>query len=631
MTTSDVTSLKQANAAGAVLAATTRMLREGGLEDVARMAQMIVSNRRTLPLVAVIGEELRGKSMIIQQLAPHDSTDSIEAASHSLYRYVRPPTQPGAGPGTGGDVGSVSDGGQGDHRPDSRSPRWILPDGSRSTELPEQGLCVGIEFHTAAPLIEDLEFMEAPARGGLDGAQGRFNASVLERADVVIFVTDGGALLSQLELEYLQACSQRVENILVVVAKADLFVDVDLVVQGNREILRKRIPRLTHTPVIAVSAAMHQAGREYPDAATGERLIRASGIESLALAIARQVRSNDSLRLANALRFVGTALESLADSLNSVLNSSRDDFVQRLQDEEDRLQTLRDHQQRWGMDLERDLGEIRAGLLRECSLKLDDVLVTWRSRLQTLKRAAAAGISDDISQELFADLNRVRNDYTQLTLERLRVLIASKFEQVAVPQELLPFLEVRESANVGRSPLAPTTKSPFDPMLLMTTSFGGNVAYKLGGMAFGTGVTVATATGGLALIPLAIGAVGGGAWLLINRHFRQGAAARTQLQQELQRALVAEKVAMLDQLEEIFRNLKPELITVYRDRLKERMLSVQQSIDAVKAERRSLDENTLRTRMESYRQQLGSVEGAIAAFNSGPVGREPFSPRDSLT
>ena len=234
MTSSDLAGLKKANAAGAVLAATTRLLREGGLEEVAQMAQLIASDRRPKPLVAVIGEEFRGKTAIIQQLAPHDSTEAVEAAAHSLYRYVRPVA-----------AGDLPDG---DRGPASRLPHWILADGRRSTQMPGQELCIGIEFQTPAPPTGGVEYMEAPARGGLDGAQGRFNATVVDRADVVVFVTDGGALLSQLELEYLKACSRRVQNILVAVARADLFADVDQVVQGNKDILQRHSPGFQTLP-----------------------------------------------------------------------------------------------------------------------------------------------------------------------------------------------------------------------------------------------------------------------------------------------------------------------------------------------------------------------------------------------
>ena len=269
--------------------------------------------------------------------------------------------------------------------------------------------------------------------------------------------------------------------------------------------------------------------------------------------------------------------------------------------------------------------------MRECSTGLDGVLVTWRNRLQTLKRAANPATSRDVAQELFADLNVVRNRYTKLTLEKLRLLIVSKFEQIAVPQELLPFLEVRDAGQIHRSPLSQAAKTPFDPMMLVTASFGGNAAMKAGSLLMGTGWAAVAGTGGMAIIPIAFGVVGGGAWLLINRHFRQGAAARNQLMQELQRVLAAEKGAVADQIDEIFRNLKPELITLYREQLRERMLLVQQSIEGVKNERRALDEKTLRTRMESYRQQLGSVENAIAAFSTNSSGREPFTAGGALT
>ena len=217
--------------ARAVLSTSTRLLRSVGFTDAADRVIRQATEPGHAPVVVFLGESGRGKTSLVNLLAPDLQCHDADAAGQGLYRVVTPAT-----------------------------------DGGKADE-------------THAGLLGDAILVDAPSPGGLDAPQSQLNLKILEAASLAVFVTDAGALLSSGELAYLEQCSAQVESLGVVITKTDLFPGSwQDVAAGNAALLRARIPRLAGTFVLGVSPVTAAAANSAADPAVRDVLLAASGL-----------------------------------------------------------------------------------------------------------------------------------------------------------------------------------------------------------------------------------------------------------------------------------------------------------------------------------------------------------------
>jgi hypothetical protein len=582
------------NAAMAELGASTRMLRQAGY-SVAADTIMKQATRTTGPPVAVfVGESGKGKSSLVDLIAPCFNGPGEEPGSGGLYRLVTP------------------------QKGDDDVPVWVYPDGSRSSTRHESMHPIGVEVQAPSCALDDTFLVDAPNAGGLEGAQSLLNLKVLESASIAVFVTDAGAVLSKAELAYLEECSARVEAIAVAVTKTDLYPSSwKQTVAGNISLLERRLPRLAGSYVAGVSVPMAAAAAKIGNPAQSLALAEASGYPQLLKALKRELIRAGSAPTANALRLARTALELHRQSLLARIATMGVDpgTDAAMQTERQRLADLKEEQQRWTLDLERDLGELRASVMRTAGVSLDSWSNEWRNRIQSTKRLRDAKTAQQLTNQIFAELQTIRGNAVTDAEERLQRLVRSSFRDVSLPEVLGEVLSSSSRPDHNHQLGSERQRVGFDPSmaisLMMGASMGGAAAGLLGGS-----TVVAGAISSPIAVPLAV--LGAGGWFAVNKLYRHNMLEKSRLQTEIPRLSQAERAIIADYVDTRIRSLKPELVTSYRVQLQESLTRVQQLLRERQAQEQQSAQAT-QQRIDGLRREVRLVENQLAAVDGSLV------------
>ena len=90
MSNTDVPRLAILTSARAVLSTSTRMLRSAGLADAADRAIRLATEAGPAPVVVFVGESGRGKTSVLNLLAPGQEGTDADDAGQPFYRVVTP-------------------------------------------------------------------------------------------------------------------------------------------------------------------------------------------------------------------------------------------------------------------------------------------------------------------------------------------------------------------------------------------------------------------------------------------------------------------------------------------------------------------------------------------------------------
>lgn len=575
--TTDLHVISTINAAKTVLSASTRTLRDAGYPDVADRTIRQATGTGGTPVVVFIGESGRGKSSLVNLLAPAVSRYPLQTTEQGLYRLVVPPD---------------------DGQPDQV---WVYPDGSRTgTRLP--GLDpIGIQVQ-ASTLLGDVILIDAPSTDGLTGAQSLLNLKMLEAASVAVFVTDAGAPLSSPELTYLQHCATQIEAIGMVVTKTDLYPSSwQDVVAANIALLQERLPRLASSYVIGVSAVMAQSASLLADSPMKDALSEASGLPRLTGALTRDLARAGTARTANALRMAKTGLEAYRAAALAQLGAAESPPGSQasMLAEQQRLVELKGEQQRWTLDLDRDLSDLRASVLIEARRSLDNWEAEWRAKIQSTKALRDPKTTQQLTNELFAQLQTLRTEIVDGAEGQLRSLTERLFRGVALPAVLHELLStsLRPDPGHGISQEKPTTG--FDPALVVAVLMGSSMGTQMAGI-LGAGIVAP---------PLVI--LGAGGWFIVNRFHRQNLQEKNRLLGEISRLAQAERAVIAEHLDARLRHLKPEIVVSYRAQLQESLTAVQQLIHVAQA-REQLTAQATQQRVDALSKQVRALDKQVA-------------------
>ncbi|MET0493077.1 MAG: dynamin family protein, partial [Actinoplanes sp.] len=258
-------------------------------QDADAGAELAELRRRELtrPSIVLVGETKRGKSSLLNALLGVPGLSPVDAAvATATYLHFSPGATvtasawvPGAPQPVDVDLAQLAAWATGR---DGRAPRRI-------------------EVTHPAPLLQYVSLLDTPGVGGLDPAHAVVALDAVERATALLVVADASAPLSQPELEFLVAASERVDAVVFALTKVDAYPGWRRIAEDNQALLRAHAPRFADAPWFPVSARLAELALDVP-AAEQAALVDASKIAELQHALVELAGRGHQLQLANVLR-----------------------------------------------------------------------------------------------------------------------------------------------------------------------------------------------------------------------------------------------------------------------------------------------------------------------------------------
>jgi GTPase SAR1 family protein len=550
----------------------TKLLKERGLPDVARFAlQRLQPGQQTAPTVVVVGEVKRGKSSLVNALLgrPGLSPVGVDVATDCFLRFA--PPQPDLPDGT---ARAVLAGERRSIEP-AEIGAWASAGGAHTDPSGEEPLVRGVEVGIDARWTPGLELVDTPGVGGLAGAHARIARQSAAWASLLVFVSDCGQPLTSNELGFLATLSESVDGVVLVMTKKDLYpAGWREVAAENRRLLRRHAPRFAEVDIKVVSSSLAATAAGVPNPATADALLAASGIPDLGALLVARAGNPDRTSVANALRTVRTGLDQVTAQLELRRRaaSGSPELLDDLQEERARLERLAGQQSRWNLDLDRDMGAVRARAIALANREFGDIRDRWTVRIAkdrlAMLPAGRRQMMAEISVELEAAAARVAAAFYQ----QLYVMVQQLFADVATAESMYRVV----SPELGRlqpppRPLRPSGVSKLDPSLVTTAFFGVSMAKGMFGVAAGASLLSPF------ILPLA------GGWLAVNVTYRVIKGGRTQLQAWLLESVQAVQAELVATTDNVIRDFRPEIVVGFREFLATATAQVKLSIKEAEA------------------------------------------------
>ncbi|MCA2216650.1 dynamin family protein [Jidongwangia harbinensis] len=554
---------------------------------------------RRRPAVVVVGEVKRGKSSLVNALAgePGRSPVGVDVTTAAFIRIVPASARRPAGSarvfaadGTpmavaAGDVAG-----------------WVTVGGASRAD-PDAPIVVGAEVAVAASLLPELSLIDTPGVGGLDGGHATLAAGVAAKASVLLFVSDAGQPLTAPELAFLARAAATTETVVFAMTKIDMYpAGWREVLAENRELLRRHAPRFAGAEVVPVSSTLAAEAARLPDGELRRAMTTASGVHRLADVLNAHAADRDRLVVANAARIARTGLDQVAVQLRVRRSAAAGDAADRaeLAAERERLAELRDRQQRWTLDLERDLGGLRRGVVDDVTGRLTDLRHRWERRFDSERRLLVPAVAKETMAQICSELQAVVAEVAGGFDRRLRTLVADSYGLTA---EAVPADVGRELVDTRPRPRehTRTLTGLLDPSLAATAFFGAGMAAQL----------PIAAVAGLALLnPVVVG----GAWLAVNVAYRAVRAGRTQMRTWLAETVNAMQADLVAAADTALREAKPDLVLGIRRFLADAIAGVDAALR--EADRAAVaDDSERRRRIEALDRHLAAVAAAQEALD----------------
>jgi hypothetical protein len=564
-------------------------------------AELAESRRRQLtrPSVVVVGETKRGKSSLINALLGVPGLSPVDAAvATSAYLHFSP-------------------------GPRVRAQAW-LPGSGDPVEVSAEGLrewATGagrarrIEITHPAPLLQYVSLLDTPGVGGLDPAHTAVALDAVDKATALVFAADASAPLSQPELAFLVAASERVDVVVFALTKVDAFAGWRRILDDNQALLRAHAPRFAEAPWFPVSARLAELAMA---AGTGQQaaLVEASQIAELQHALVELAGRGHQLQLANVLRAARGELARLEAAAEARLAATQADpaDVARVRAERAGLAARkRTESRQWALLLSTETQRARievVGLLRTRVAGLQQEFTT---KIESARGEGLSSLPDQIDAELQAVAVHLSHDL-QATFRQVGEKVLA---QVFGDEELRGLLD-RLNATLRHELAARAPRDGSGDNMLIALSAGG-IAFMAGrGAIFGASVLGAggIVAGGL-LIPVAgigLGLAAGGYVLYRRRVQTDRQQARTWLRDVLGEA----RAALSDEISFRFTDLQYALSVAVDDAVERRLRELDAhiaDIDAAAAQD-AAGRATRRTRAQqdrdAVRARIRQVDDVLA-------------------
>ncbi|AGZ42545.1 dynamin family protein [Actinoplanes friuliensis] len=528
----------------------------------------------TRPSIVLVGETKRGKSSLLNALLGVPDLSPVDAAvATATYLHFTPGSPaaavayvPGAPEPVDVDVADLA--------------AWAtgrdVPGGGRAPRR--------IEITHPAPLLQYVSLLDTPGVGGLDPAHTAVALDAVERATALLFVADASAPLSQPELDFLVAASERIDVVVFALTKVDAFPGWRRIADDNRALLRARAPRFADAPWFPVSARLAELALSVP---AGEQaaLVEASRIAELQHALVELAGRGHQLQLANVLRAARGELARLEAAAAARLQASEADpaEVARVRAQRSALAARkRTESRQWALLLSTETQRARVEVVGMLRTRIAAVQQDFGTRIDTARGEALTALPDQVDAELQAVAVRLSDDL-QATFRQVGERVLA---QVFDDEELAAVLDRLNATLRHALGAGPAREGSGDNMLIALSA--GGIAFMAGrGAIFGASVFgVGSAVAGGLLIPVAglgLGLAAGGYVLYRRRVQSDRLQARTWLREVLGEA----RAALSDEISYRFTDLQYALGVAVDDAVERRLRELDAhiaDIDAAAAE-----------------------------------------------
>ncbi|NEN76899.1 dynamin family protein [Nocardioides zeae] len=539
----------------------------GMTEDVA-LAMTPVSAVPPPPSVVVVGEVKRGKSTLVNALTGTEvSPTAAEVVTTGVIAVVPPSDDLPEGTARV----ELADG---SHRhapvadalvalaaepePDVGShptahPADPAPDGEHGDEG-DAAPAVGVRVAVTSRWLPGITVLDTPGVGGLRAVHGRRARTAVEHASLMLFVSDGGQVLTAPELAFVSEVAAGSASVVFVLSRTDRNPTTwEQVLAENRQLLATHAPRLADAPMVPVAATFALQADRHPEAVAA-KLVEASGLERLAEVVRAKVGDAGRARVVHALEACDAGLERAVAGLErevALLEGASPAAVDAMVSERERLAELRHDLRTSRLELERDLGRVRHAALEVLNRGADDVVTRLGATIRGQKRAGTRSAKQRFASTLEAELAVLVRHVQHVLDTGIQRVVAEAFAGLdAAPQRKFGVpIDLRAARSGIRTRVSATSSSMFDPSVATTAFLGANVAALVG-------------LGG----PIGILIAGG--WLTVNMGFRGMREGQSQLNAILNDNVATLRRELTTAVDAVVREVRPELYVAMEDHLK---------------------------------------------------------------
>jgi hypothetical protein len=564
-------------------------------------AELAELRRRELtrPSIVVVGETKRGKSSLINALlgVPGLSPVDTAVATATYLQFV---------PG------------------DQYTARAWLPGAADPIDIDDlREWATGrqrarrIEVTHPAPLLRYLSLLDTPGVGGLDPAHATVALAAVERATALLFIADASAPLSEPELTFLVAASERVDAVVFALTKIDAYPGWRRIADDNQALLRAHAPRFAEAPWFAVSSTLAELAIAAPPT-DQQPLIEASRIAELQHALVELAGRGHQLQLANVLRAARGDLTRLVDAATARVHAAEADPARTAQVRAERAALAgrkRTESRQWTLLLSTETQRARVETVGQLRSRIAAAQQQFGTRIDTGRGETLTQLPEAVDAELqavAAELSGKLEDTFHQVAEKVLAEVFDPGERAAVLGRL--------NATLRHALAASPPRDGSGENLLIALSAGG-IAFMAGrGAILGASVL---AVGGV-LVPVAgigLGLAAGGYVLWRRRVQTDRQQARTWL-----RDILAEvRAALADEIANRFTDLQYALNTAVDDAVERRLRDLDAhiaEIDAAAAE----DAAGRGKRRAAAQQELDTVRARLRATDDALARARALTP-----
>jgi hypothetical protein len=495
-----------------------------------------IAARPPAPTVVVVGETKRGKSSLVNALLACPGLSPVDAdVATSAYlvfnhdeRWQAAAHYPGQLPPVPFDLAEL--------------PYWV----SAGRELPAGQLPPRyVEVRGPVPLLARVTLVDTPGVGGLDSMHGELARQAATGATALLFVVDAAGPFTAGELAFLRDVGERVETVVFVMARTDVFRGWRQVVDADRALLAEHAPRFAGAPFHPCSARLFELAGTAPNEQAAATLRQHSGIAELQAAVQELVVGRSAmLAEANALRALDTALAGLEATLRAECRtlSAGAEEAETLRARGDELTTSRRSSSRgWQVRLRGETQRARLETSHEVNRQMRDLQSWFRQAADAADRGSLAALPGQVDAAL------------RVVSYRLSAELATRLDRVAVAAladlftgEELDLIRAR-FARAGTPPVTPRPPdhrppTPEDKLLVFMGITGGFGAARVAALPL-AGLGVAVLNPFVLPVTIVIG-LGAGWWMARTRRHT---ADKQHMKQWLTEA-IADARSTMDQL-----------------------------------------------------------------------------------